>query len=408
PISSSFFLFSLPNFFLRYIWLKKIKKRKKKGKEGDTPVRRLAAVRGLAPRLQPFSAGCLWLLLLLSTLEPRWADYCVGTQASPIGNYEGYDSFNRAKPVGKFQPKAKFRPTKNVSFATSVSISQAVQTVDSTQSELIEPSKHCSDVVPDKNEGLHAFMEKSSVENSEVFIGLDIPGDTDPVVPSSDGCNQTHDTELVREEKDAFDLNNTAENDSLPTFQEDDVIDLSSMDFTHTLPTETTSECPSNEKPMNLEDVRKIPTKLATRRAKTASFPSPQQEETSPSSRKRKKASSDQDAVVKPKKFSRSTRRTRVVDRALLAIPDEELDYDTVPLRDLLARAEHIEKQMKKAAPVTKKSNGDSSGLNNEEDETFISKQGCETDGDRSCYDTAALSRSHPTTTKAEVQKGRT
>ncbi|KAL3626450.1 hypothetical protein CASFOL_029999 [Castilleja foliolosa] len=368
----------------------------------------------------------------------------------PLDDMLADGAVNKAKTVGKFQPKAKFRPTKKVSFATSVSTSQGVQTIDSTQSELIEPSKPCSVVVPNNNEGSHAFMEKSTVENSEAIFGSEVPGDTDNVVLSSNGHDQTHDKELVREENDAFDSNNTAKNDSIPTFQEDDVIDLPSVDFTHTLPTESTSECPSNEKPMNLEGVREIPKKLATRRAKTASFPSPQKEKASPLSReneigrtlrsrksktnacelvdedvelsaecvavheeninnneefqaesepkkkkrnqkskktntdiekpgrKRKKTSSDQDVVAMPKKLSRSTRRTRVVDKALLAIPDDELDYDTVPLRDLLARAEHIEKQMKKAATATKKSNGDSSILNTEEDETFISKQGGE------------------------------
>ncbi|KAL3648763.1 hypothetical protein CASFOL_005166 [Castilleja foliolosa] len=307
----------------------------------------------------------------------------MATDFDPLDDMLADGAVKKANPVGKFQPKAKFRPTKKVTSATSVSTSQAVETIESTQSELIEPSKQCSDVVPDNNEGLHASMENPIVEESN------------------------------------------------------DVINLSSLDFTHSLPAEATSDCPLTEKP----------TKLATRRAKAASFPSPQREEASPSSRenetgrtlrpkkgktnayelidedvelseecaavddeninnnelqvetesqtkqmnrksrkpdddnekpgsKRKKGSSDQVAVAKPKKFSHSTRRTRVVDKALLAIPDEDLDYDTLPIRDLLARAEHIEKEMKKAAPVIKKSNVDLSSLNNEEDETFISKQG--------------------------------
>ncbi|KAK6136021.1 hypothetical protein DH2020_030231 [Rehmannia glutinosa] len=277
---------------------------------------------------------------------------------------------------------------------------------------------------------------------------------------------------------------NYAEKDSIPTFEQDDVLDLSSLDFTHTLPTEATSELPLNEESMNLlemaqldsgilleEDVPEIPAKLASRRAKTgssnahtASAPSPQQQKASPSSqenetgrslrprknktnfcqlvdededevlasvelseefplslareeeninneefqvesesqkkklkrksekandgkekparnRKKAKEASDQDAGAKPKKFSHSTRRRRV-DKVLLETPEDEIDYHKVPLRDLIVLAEHKDRLMKKdeaatGAPVTKQSNGDSSGLYNK-DETFISKQGLE------------------------------
>ncbi|KAK6145602.1 hypothetical protein DH2020_022422 [Rehmannia glutinosa] len=277
---------------------------------------------------------------------------------------------------------------------------------------------------------------------------------------------------------------NYAGKDSIPTFEQDDVLDLSSLDFTHTLPTEATSEPLLNEESMNLlemaqldsgihleEDVPEIPAKLASRRAKTgssnahtASAPSPQQQKASPSSqenetgrslrprksktnfcqlvdededevlasvelseefplslareeetinneefqvesesqkkkskrksekandgkekparnRKKAKEASDQDAGAKPKKFSHSTRRRRV-DKVLLETPEDEIDYHKVPLRDLIVFAEHKERLMKKdeaatGAPVTKQSNGDSSGLFNK-DETFISKQGLE------------------------------
>ncbi|KAK6156293.1 hypothetical protein DH2020_010541 [Rehmannia glutinosa] len=269
---------------------------------------------------------------------------------------------------------------------------------------------------------------------------------------------------------------NYAEKDSIPTFEQDDVLDLSSLDFTHTLPTEATSELPLNEESMNLLEMAQLDSGIhleedASRRAKTGSSnahtvsaPSPQQQKASPSSqenetgrslrprknktnfcqlvdededevlasvelseefplslareeeninneefqvesesqkkklkrksekandgkekparsRKKAKEASDQDAGAKPKKFSHSTRRRRV-DKVLLETPEDEIDYHKVPLRDLIMLAEHKDRLMKKdeaatGAPVTKQSNGDSSGLYNK-DETFISKQGLE------------------------------
>ncbi|PIN08722.1 hypothetical protein CDL12_18698 [Handroanthus impetiginosus] len=270
------------------------------------------------------------------------------------------------------------------------------------------------------------------------------------------------------------------EKDSNPLFQQDDVLDLSSLEFSHTLPTEVTAELPLNEESMNpiemtqmesgthLEGVPEVPAKLASRRAKTgssepatASDPSLQQQRSSTPhqenetgrtlrprksktnfceldeaeeevlangefseecplesaleeeninneefqvesesqmrkvkwksqktdddkekpARKRKKAkeASDQDAGAKPKKFSHSTRRRRE-DKALLETPEDEIDYQKVPLRDLILLAEHKEKLMKKeeaaaGASATKQSNGESSGRYNEND-TFTSNLG--------------------------------
>lgn len=48
---------------------------------------------------------------------------------------------------------------------------------------------------------------------------------------------------------------NYAEKDPIPTFQQDDVLDLSSLGFTHTLPTEATSELPLNEESVNLMEM---------------------------------------------------------------------------------------------------------------------------------------------------------
>ncbi|KAL2227689.1 UNVERIFIED_CONTAM: Transcription factor TFIIIB component B [Sesamum indicum] len=307
----------------------------------------------------------------------------------------------------------------------------------------------------------------------------------EPIVSSSDGCGRMHVKELGREEMDIMDSINASEvttnsghrtgkfqpkpklqmhevickpaeslscslgsqsfppeisyteKDFSPTFQQDDVLDLSSLGFTHTLPTEASSELPLNEESMNLTEMTQldsgiplecppeIPAKLASRRAKigrnktqTASDPSQQQQKTSTSSqenemgrslrprksktnfcelgdevedgvhaseefseecpvnsaaeeenvdneefqvesdsqmkkvkqkfekpvRKRKETeASDKDA--KPKKFSHSTRRRRV-DKVLLATPEDEIDYQKVPLRDLILLAEHKEREM--------------------------------------------------------------
>ncbi|KAL3821104.1 hypothetical protein ACJIZ3_007009 [Penstemon smallii] len=275
----------------------------------------------------------------------------------------------------------------------------------------------------------------------------------------------------------------SAEPDSVPAFQHDDVLDLSSIGFPHSEPVEATSEFSLNEESinlmempqldsdLNLDGVPDVPAKLASRRAKagrsgahTASDPSLQactlssengtgrclrprkrksssreqvdeaedevltnrefsdeppgssfveeeninneesQVESEPKvkkvrrkskktdddkekpDKKRKKAkeASDHGADVKPKFFSHSTRRRRVVDKVLLETPEDELDYRNVPLRDLILLREHKERQTKKEEaaarePAVNPSNGNSSAPHNE-DETFMSRQGGEFD----------------------------
>ncbi|ESW29051.1 hypothetical protein PHAVU_002G039700 [Phaseolus vulgaris] len=69
-------------------------------------------------------------------------------------------------------------------------------------------------------------------------------------------------------------------------------------------------------------------------------------------SQKRKKADDDvQKTKEPPKKFSHSTRRKkRCVDKALLEIPEDELDPRTLPIKDIILLAEHRERQAKKEA----------------------------------------------------------
>ncbi|XP_011093303.1 transcription factor TFIIIB component B''-like isoform X1 [Sesamum indicum] len=496
----------------------------------------------------------------------------MGIDLDPLDDIFADEAVKNARAVGKFQPKSKFRPPRKDAAATSLSSSQAAQTIDPAQSESSDPRRRAEssekvisglDVVSNYDGGWHASIEKSVTENADIFIGLEALGDflphttTDmgggpapvissvgdsthrckvadvpkchelsaavdpvtagkPIVSSSDGCGRMHDKELGREEMDIMDSINAsefttnsghrtgkfqpkpklqmhevkpaeslscslgsqsvppeisyAEKDFSPTFQQDDVLDLSSLGFTHTLPTEASSELPLNEESMNLTEMTQldsgiplecppeIPAKLASRRAKigrnktqTALDPSQQQQKTSTSCqenemgrslrprksktnfcelgdevedvvraseefseecpvnsaaeeetvnneefqvesdsqmkkvkqkfekpvRKRKETeASDKDA--KPKKFSHSTRRRRV-DKVLLATPEDEIEYQKVPLRDLILLAEHKEREMKKeeaGAGVTanKQSNGNSSSRYNQE-ETFTSEQ---------------------------------
>ncbi|KAG8373147.1 hypothetical protein BUALT_Bualt12G0140700 [Buddleja alternifolia] len=66
---------------------------------------------------------------------------------------------------------------------------------------------------------------------------------------------------------------------------------------------------------------------------------------------KKAKEASDQHADAKLKKFSHSSRRRRV-DKVLLETPEDEIDYQKVPLRDLILLAEHKERQTKKQEAI--------------------------------------------------------
>ncbi|XP_061369326.1 uncharacterized protein LOC133312165 isoform X2 [Gastrolobium bilobum] len=114
---------------------------------------------------------------------------------------------------------------------------------------------------------------------------------------------------------------------------------------------------------------------------------------TAKTSQKRKKANDDSEKTTKepPKKFSHSTRRRkRCVDKALLEIPEDELDPRTLPIKDIILLAEHRERRAKKEATTSKafstnQSGGDSlheAGANNEE-ETLGSEDGRDTGDDQ-------------------------
>ncbi|KAL8490091.1 hypothetical protein ACS0TY_025837 [Phlomoides rotata] len=93
------------------------------------------------------------------------------------------------------------------------------------------------------------------------------------------------------------------------------------------------------------------------------------------------KDASDQGGA-KRGKFSHSTRRRRgIFDTTLLETPEDEIDHQKVPLRDLIILAEHREREMKRAGPAagasaTNQSTGNSSGLYNDGD--FNSEEGAD------------------------------
>ncbi|KAK2984170.1 hypothetical protein RJ640_020580 [Escallonia rubra] len=96
--------------------------------------------------------------------------------------------------------------------------------------------------------------------------------------------------------------------------------------------------------------------------------------------RKRKKvdASSDQSSKA-PKKFSHSTRRNRrQVDKALLDIPEDEVDFQRLPIRDLILLAEHNERIMNKEATTsgTQRQSTANTSSHYNEDDAFASEEG--------------------------------
>ncbi|KAM4089137.1 hypothetical protein ACB094_07G126500 [Castanea mollissima] len=113
--------------------------------------------------------------------------------------------------------------------------------------------------------------------------------------------------------------------------------------------------------------------------------------------RKRKKANeaADQSTVKPPKKFSHSTRRNRrCVDKALLETPEDEIDPQRLPIKDLILLAEHKERLASKEAAALKTplTNLSSSNSFHEEDpfngeEAFASEQGRGSDDDEPGYE---------------------
>ncbi|XP_060973524.1 transcription factor TFIIIB component B'' isoform X1 [Cannabis sativa] len=109
--------------------------------------------------------------------------------------------------------------------------------------------------------------------------------------------------------------------------------------------------------------------------------------------RKRSKQASEEKIREPPKKFSHSTRRKkRIVDQALLEMPEDEIDPQRLPIKDLILLAEHRERvAIKDAAklktPQTNQSADDSfrQGVSHNE-EMFHSEQGQNSDDEQPTY----------------------
>ncbi|KAB1212652.1 Transcription factor TFIIIB component B'' [Morella rubra] len=112
--------------------------------------------------------------------------------------------------------------------------------------------------------------------------------------------------------------------------------------------------------------------------------------------RKRKKANeaADQSTQKPPKKFDHSTRQSRRrVDKALLETPEDDIDPQKLPIKDLILLAEYKERLVSKEAATSKTSSTNlrSHKSFNEEssytgEETFASEQGRGSDDDQPSY----------------------
>ncbi|KAL0303597.1 UNVERIFIED_CONTAM: hypothetical protein Sradi_6227800, partial [Sesamum radiatum] len=109
--------------------------------------------------------------------------FAMGIDLDPLDDIFADEAVKNARAVGKFQPKSKFRPPRKDSAATSLSSSQAAQTIGTAQSESSDPirtaksSENGLDVVSNDDGGWHASIEKSVTENADIFIGLEALGD---------------------------------------------------------------------------------------------------------------------------------------------------------------------------------------------------------------------------------------
>ncbi|KAK4385497.1 hypothetical protein Sango_2673700 [Sesamum angolense] len=112
--------------------------------------------------------------------------FAMGIDLDPLDDIFADEAVKNARAVGKFQPKSKFRPPKKDAAATSLSSSQAAQTIDTAPSESSDPIRTAKpsenvisglDVVSNDDGGWHASIEKSVTENADIFIGLEALGD---------------------------------------------------------------------------------------------------------------------------------------------------------------------------------------------------------------------------------------
>ncbi|XP_042044532.1 uncharacterized protein LOC121790356, partial [Salvia splendens] len=341
----------------------------------------------------------------------------------PFDDIFDNEPVKNARVAGKFRPKPKFQPQKKVSAKSLVASSKEVQSVNSAPHDSSEPivkplEQKCT--IPSSKEVASNAPNTENIEEGRVIEEMDV---MDSVMPELNSLQQ-----------------DSAENNSIPTSQNGDAVDLSSPGFTDTFPTKSTSELSLDEESINLMEVPKSDSCIhvedlpeASRRAKTGKrkpsaasdkqqastlseetgaagrsvrskkrdtsvsklvdeegdetlssgqvfeehpFSSaideqningeqPQVEngsqkknskrklkktendkEKPPRKSKKAKEAPEQETCTKPKKFSHSTRRRRILDKNLLNIPEEEFNPRELSFRNLILLAEYKEKQM--------------------------------------------------------------
>ncbi|GAB4826104.1 hypothetical protein Ancab_008974 [Ancistrocladus abbreviatus] len=122
--------------------------------------------------------------------------------------------------------------------------------------------------------------------------------------------------------------------------------------------------------------------------------------------RKKRAEAAEQSEKQPRKKFSHSTRRKRCVDKSLLEMPEHEIDFQRLPIRDLIILAEIKERQAKKEAAKVTAAQTDARPDNSlsenqpyrdpptDDDEVFASYQGTD-----SIYD-------HPSSSGVRLETG--
>ncbi|CAH9082155.1 unnamed protein product [Cuscuta epithymum] len=185
----------------------------------------------------------------------------------------------------------------------------------------------------------------------------------------------------------------------IPTFDTDDVSNVPSSGFDHTAPTEPTADVSQSEEiPNSDEDF--LPGHSASsvlnenehsdeefqaenesrkkRARKTSMKQTDDGEENHGKKRKKANDKTGKATKEKPKKFSHSTRqKKRTLDKVLLETPEEEINFQRVPIKDLILLAEHKERVAKNAAPTSSQtpqvttSVGNSTFEMNDEEEAF-------------------------------------
>ncbi|KAL7228127.1 hypothetical protein ACSBR2_006946 [Camellia fascicularis] len=145
-----------------------------------------------------------------------------------------------------------------------------------------------------------------------------------------------------------------------------------------------TNECSSDsliDENDNDDGINQDAKKRRNRRVPRKSNKSASQKEKPVRKHKKVKEVPDQTTKEPPKKFSHSTRRKRrQVDKVLLETPEEEIDFQSLSIREIILLAEYRERMSSKEGKTSEPPSGNQSFgnpfTNYNEDENFESEQG--------------------------------